>query len=44
VSIVVKFFVARDHGAASAVLEGGPDGVFESLTFGNFDAGEALLE
>jgi hypothetical protein len=44
VSIVVKFFMAPDRGAASAVVEGGPDGVFESLTFGNFDAGEALLE
>ena len=43
-SIVIKFFMAPDHGAASAVVEGGPDGVFESPTFGNFDAEEALIE
>ncbi|MFB0619519.1 hypothetical protein [Streptomyces sp. AGS-58] len=36
-SIVIKFFVAPDAEAAAAVAEGGPDGVFESLTFGNFD-------
>ncbi|MET9079180.1 hypothetical protein ABZX95_45365 [Streptomyces sp. NPDC004232] len=43
-SIVIKFFVAPDHDAAAAVVEAGPDGVFESLTFGNFDAEEALIE
>ncbi|MFC9398663.1 hypothetical protein ACFTWS_36800 [Streptomyces sp. NPDC057027] len=43
-SIVIKFFVAPDAEAAAAVAEGGPDGVFESLTFGNFDAEEALIE
>ncbi|WP_369387142.1 hypothetical protein AB5J72_05630 [Streptomyces sp. CG1] len=43
-SIAIKFFVAPDHDAAAAVVEGGPDGVFESLTFGNFDAEEALIE
>ncbi|SEG70940.1 hypothetical protein SAMN05216223_108322 [Actinacidiphila yanglinensis] len=43
-SIVIKFFVAPDHEAAAAVAEGGPDGVFESLTFGNFDVEEALIE
>ncbi|MEV8547544.1 hypothetical protein [Streptomyces sp. NPDC051572] len=40
---IIKFFVAPDHDAA-AVVEVGPDGVFESLTFGNFDAEEALIE
>jgi hypothetical protein len=44
VSIVIKFFVAPDAEAAAAVAEGGPDGVFESLTFGNFDVEEALIE
>lgn len=34
-SIVIKFFVAPDAEAAAAVTEGGPDGVLESLTFGN---------
>lgn len=43
-SIVIKFFVAPDAEAAAAVAEGGPDGVFESLTFGNFDVEEALIE
>ncbi|WP_405976303.1 hypothetical protein OG496_53760 [Streptomyces sp. NBC_00988] len=36
-STIIKFFVAPDHDAA-AVVEVGPDGVFESLAFGNFDA------
>ncbi|MFD1660889.1 hypothetical protein ACFSL4_22455 [Streptomyces caeni] len=43
-SIIIKFFVASDHDAATAVVEGGPDGVFESLTCGNFDGEEALIE
>ncbi|WP_037603336.1 hypothetical protein [Streptacidiphilus rugosus] len=43
-SIVIKFFVAPDAEAAAGVAEGGPDGVFESLTFGNFDVEEALIE
>ncbi|SEL32658.1 hypothetical protein [Streptacidiphilus jiangxiensis] len=43
-SIVIKFFVASDHEAAAAVAEDGPEGVFESLTFGNFDVEEALIE
>ncbi|MGW4021544.1 hypothetical protein [Streptomyces sp. NPDC005009] len=43
-SIVVKFFVAPSHEAAAAVVDGGPDGAFESLSYGNFDAEEALIE
>ncbi|XUL92079.1 hypothetical protein ACQ86D_40325 [Streptomyces galilaeus] len=43
-STIVKFFAAPGHEAAAAVMDGGPDGVFESLSFGNFDAEEALLE
>ncbi|MFD8509505.1 hypothetical protein ACFV2L_43365 [Streptomyces sp. NPDC059687] len=43
-SIVIKFFVAPDNEAAAAVARGGPDRVFDSLTFGNFDAEEALIE
>ena len=38
------FFVAPDAEAAAAVAEGGPDGVFGSVTFGNFDVEEALIE
>ncbi|MBK3568225.1 hypothetical protein [Streptomyces sp. MBT62] len=43
-SIIVKFFAAPSHEAAAAVVDGGPDGVFESLSYGNFDAEEALIE
>lgn len=43
-STIIKFFVAPDHAAAAAVVEVGPDDFFESLTFGNFDAEEALIE
>ena len=43
-STIIKFFVAPDHTAAAAVVEVGPDDFFESLTFGNFDAEEALIE
>ncbi|MFE0465223.1 hypothetical protein ACFW1A_38820 [Kitasatospora sp. NPDC058965] len=43
-SIIIKFFVAPSRDAAAAVVEGGPDGVFDSLTYGNFDAEEALIE
>ncbi|MFF3139984.1 hypothetical protein [Streptomyces mirabilis] len=43
-SIIIKFFVARSHEAATAVVDGGPDGAFESLSYGNFDAEEALIE
>lgn len=43
-SIIIEFFVAPSHEAAAAVAEGGPDGAFESLVYGNFDAEEALIE
>ncbi|WP_053763790.1 hypothetical protein [Streptomyces sp. AS58] len=43
-SIVIKFFVAPDHAAAAAVVERGPDRVFNTLTYGNFDIDEALIE
>ena len=43
-STIIKFFVAPDHAAAAAVVEVGPDDFFESLTFGNFDVEEALIE
>ncbi|ELS58290.1 hypothetical protein STVIR_0734 [Streptomyces viridochromogenes Tue57] len=44
VSIIVRFFVAPSHAAAAAVVDGGPDGAFESSAYGNFDAEEALVE
>lgn len=43
-SIIVEFFVAPGHEAAAAVVDVSPDGAFESLVYGNFDAEEALLE
>ncbi|XUL86384.1 hypothetical protein ACQ86D_06475 [Streptomyces galilaeus] len=43
-SIIIRFFLAPDRAAAAVVVEGGPDGVFELLTYGNFDAEEALAE
>ncbi|MFB7208995.1 hypothetical protein [Streptomyces sp. NPDC056255] len=43
-SIVIKFFLAPHDEAATAVVDRGPDGVFDSLVFGNFDATEAMIE
>jgi hypothetical protein len=42
VSSIITFFAAPIHGAAAAVLAAGPDGVFDALPYGNFDAEEAL--
>jgi hypothetical protein len=44
VSSIVKFFMAPDDQAAAAVLERGPDGTFETVTAGNFDAISAIGE
>jgi hypothetical protein len=44
VSIIVEFFVAPDDAAAAGVLDAGPEGVFESVPFGNFVAGTAVVE
>ncbi|MFE3527069.1 hypothetical protein ACFXOD_36980 [Streptomyces sp. NPDC059161] len=43
-SIIVKFFVAPDDTSASLALQSGPGRAFESLSFGNFDPEEAVLE
>ncbi|WP_030554919.1 hypothetical protein [Streptomyces exfoliatus] len=43
-SNIVKFFVAPDDTSASLALQTGPGRVFESLSFGNFDPEEAVLE
>ena len=43
-SSIIIFFVAPDDEAAATVVDDGPDGTFESVTFGNFDADLALLE
>ncbi|WP_416982873.1 hypothetical protein [Streptomyces sp. T028] len=43
-SVIIEFFVAPSHEAAAAVVNGGPCGVFASLSSGNFDVEEALIE
>ncbi|MGW7271977.1 hypothetical protein ACWGH5_15780 [Streptomyces sp. NPDC054864] len=43
-SIIIEFFIAPDDSSAASCVEGGPDGVFDSLTCGNFDASEAVIE
>ncbi|MFD9408228.1 hypothetical protein ACFWBN_14590 [Streptomyces sp. NPDC059989] len=43
-SIVVKFFVAPDDTSAGLALQTGPGRAFESLSFGNFDPEEAVIE
>jgi hypothetical protein len=43
-SIIVKFFVAPDDTSASLALRTGPGRAFESLSFGNFDPEEAVVE
>ncbi len=40
----MKFFVAPDDTSAGLALQTGPGRVFESLSFGNFDPEEAVLE
>lgn len=40
----MKFFVAPDDTSASLALESGPERAFESLSFGNFDPEEAVVE
>ncbi|MER7106894.1 hypothetical protein [Streptomyces sp. NPDC000229] len=43
-SIIVEFFAALDDASAALVLENGPRRSFESLSFGNFDPEEAVVE
>ncbi|MFK0238020.1 hypothetical protein [Streptomyces vinaceus] len=43
-SIIVKFFVAPDDTSAGMALQTGPGRAFESLSFGNFDPEEAVIE
>ncbi|MER7812877.1 hypothetical protein [Streptomyces sp900116325] len=43
-SIIVKFFVAPDDTSAALVLHTGPGRAFESLSFGNFDPEDAVVE
>ncbi|MFE5141162.1 hypothetical protein ACFRDV_26380 [Streptomyces fagopyri] len=43
-SIIVKFFVTPTHQGAAAVVVGGPNGSFESLSYRDFDVEEALIE
>ncbi|MGK5557807.1 hypothetical protein ACSNOI_40010 [Actinomadura kijaniata] len=43
-SIIVKFFMAPDDASAALTLPTGPRRAFESLSFGNFDPEEAVVE
>ncbi|SCD65836.1 hypothetical protein [Streptomyces sp. OspMP-M43] len=43
-STIVEFFVAPDDTSASLALKTGPGRAFESLSFGNFDPEEAVVE
>ncbi|MFH8837239.1 hypothetical protein [Streptomyces sp. NPDC017868] len=43
-SIIVRFFAAPDDTSASLALQTGPGRAFESLSFGNFDPEEAVVE
>ncbi|WP_067479072.1 hypothetical protein [Actinomadura hibisca] len=43
-SIIVKFFVASDDASAALTLPAGPERAFESLSLGNFDPEEAVVE
>ncbi|MDF6060511.1 MULTISPECIES: hypothetical protein [Streptomyces] len=43
-SIIVKFFVAPDDTSAGLALQTGPERAFGSLSFGNFDPEEAVVE
>ncbi|WP_031155515.1 hypothetical protein [Streptomyces erythrochromogenes] len=43
-SIIVKFFVAPDDTSAALTLRTGPGRAFESISFGNFDPEEAVVE
>ncbi|MEU4085256.1 hypothetical protein [Streptomyces aureus] len=43
-SVIVEFFTAPDDTSAASVLQAGPGSSFESLSFGNFDPEEALIE
>ncbi|RAS32613.1 hypothetical protein BCL80_104512 [Streptomyces avidinii] len=40
----MRFFVAPDDTSASLALQTGPGRAFESLSFGNFDPEEAVVE
>ncbi|MFF5900623.1 hypothetical protein ACFY8O_32525 [Streptomyces argenteolus] len=43
-SIIVEFFAAPDDAAAARLLRTGPRRACESLSFGNFDPEEAVIE
>ncbi|MEU5656808.1 hypothetical protein ABZ802_14450 [Streptomyces sp. NPDC047737] len=43
-STIIEFFAAPDDASAARVLRTGPHRVFASLSFGNFDPEEAVIE
>ncbi|WP_406837889.1 hypothetical protein ACICHK_19255 [Streptomyces sp. AHU1] len=44
VSVIVEFFAAPDDTSSALALQAGPGRAFESLSFGNFDPEEAVVE
>lgn len=44
VSVIVRFFAASDDLSAATALRAGPGRAYESLSFGNFDVEEAVVE
>lgn len=44
VSIIIEFFTAPDDASAAEVVDGGPESVFDTLTYGNFDVVSVLVE
>ncbi|MFJ8764165.1 hypothetical protein [Streptomyces clavifer] len=43
-STIVKFFAAPDDASAALAVEAGPGPAYESLSFGNFDVEEAVVD
>jgi hypothetical protein len=43
-SIIIEFFTAPDDAAAAGIVDRGPTGAFDSVSCGNFDATEAVIE
>ncbi|MFD4694508.1 hypothetical protein [Streptomyces sp. NPDC058463] len=43
-STIIEFFAAPDDASAALALQTGPRRTFESLSFGNFDPEEAVVE
>ncbi|MGW8332548.1 hypothetical protein ACWGLE_32165 [Streptomyces sp. NPDC055897] len=43
-STIIEFFIAPDDTSAAGIVDSGPDGIFDTLVCGNFDASGAVIE